>query len=128
MTACKPYAAYPLLDAGRQVAVIRYDGDPDVFTALAWQWLLYNDSCEATIEPPQPRLYRMNPSRDPEYAWMLGRPDRPGRGVFLGAVLTIARPGELSAYQAPSGCWRCDAEYGELHLTTCPTLRTGTDR
>lgn len=91
----KPYAVHRLLDAEPDVALIRYDGDPDVFTALATNWLRY-EGYDEPIEPPQPRLYRINPCQDYEYSWTLGRPDRRGPGVFLGAVVTLARRGGAS--------------------------------
>lgn len=120
----KPYAVHRILDHGRNVAVVRYDGDPDVFAALAENWLR-NEGYERPIEPPQPRLYRMNACADGEYAWTLGRPTRRGPGVWLGALLTLARPrGELGPV-APFGCWRCEADRGERHLATCPSLTTG---
>lgn len=124
MTARKPFAVHRLIDDGRNVAVVRYDGDPDVFTALAHDWLRY-EGYERPIEPPEPRLYRMNACSDYEYAWTLGRPNRRGPGVWLGAIVTLARPrGPLGAL-APHGCWRCEAEFGERHLADCPTQTPG---
>lgn len=120
----KPFAVHRLLDAGRTVAVVRYDGDPDVFTALAGDWLLREfDEHDRPIEPPQPRLYRMNACADDEYSWSLGRPVRRGPGVWLGALVTFARPrGELGPI-ASFGCWRCEAEVGERHLAGCAWLK-----
>ncbi len=124
MTRRKPYAVHRLIDDGRNVAVIRYDGDPDVFTALAANWLRYEDY-DRPIEPPQPRLYRMNPCVDYEYSWTLGRPVRRGPGVWLGALVTLARErGELGPV-ASFGCWRCEAQPGEQHLAACAWLKSG---
>lgn len=124
MTKRKPFAVHRLIDCGRDVAVVRYDGDPDVFTALAHNWLQYEDY-ERPIEPPQPRLYRMNACSDYEYSWTLGRPERRGPGVWLGALVTLARQrGPLGTW-SHGGCWRCDAEHGERHMAACPTQTTG---
>jgi hypothetical protein len=91
----KPFGVYDLLDDPDDIAVVRYDGDPDTFTAIVWEWMArrhgegYAD--QFSVEPPQPRLYRFNPSSDPDYAWQLGRPDRKGPGVFVGSLLTVRR-------------------------------------
>jgi hypothetical protein len=87
----KAYAVHRLIDCDRDVAVIRYDGDPDVFTALAADWLA-REGHECSIEAPQPRLYRMNVCQSDEWGWTLDTPSRRGRGVFLGALVTLARP------------------------------------
>lgn len=95
----KPFGVYDLLDSEPEIALIRYDGDPDVFTALAWTWLMkQEDECESghySVEPPQARLYRFNPTDDPDYSWTIGRPAQRGPGVFTGAVLTRGKS------------WRC---------------------
>lgn len=118
MPKSKPFAVHRLIDCGRDVALIRYDGDPDVFAALAANWLR-DEGHEQPIEPPQPRLYRMNACQNDEYAWTLGKPERRGPGVFLGALVTLARPRGPLGSMAPHGCWRCDAERGEQHLASC---------
>jgi hypothetical protein len=78
------------LDCDQAVALVRYDGDPDVFAALAAAWLADND-IHRPIEPPKPRLYRCNPDFTGEYGWLLGEPDRPGPGTFLGALIVTAQ-------------------------------------
>lgn len=117
----KPYAVHRLVDCGRDVALVRYDGDPDVFAALAESWLI-DQGIDRSSEPPAPRLYRMNAVQSDEYGWVLGKPDKPGPGVFLGAVLTVARhSGELGEI-ASFNCWRipCEAKRGERHYASCP--------
>ncbi len=114
----KPYAVHRMIDCGRTVALVRYDGDPDVFTALAANWLRY-EGIEGSVEPPQPRLYRMNACQSDDWGWTLGEPTKPGPGVFTGALVRMARPREALGSPAPSGCWRCDAERGEKHLASC---------
>lgn len=115
MTPRKAYAVYRLLDCEPDVALIRYDGDPDVFAALAQDWLReeYQD-CDRSYsaEPPKPRLYRMNPSSDPDYGWQLGTPAKRGPGVFLGAILTVGRRWN---------CGYCFAPYNEAHADDCAT-------
>jgi hypothetical protein len=118
----KPFAVYPIVDFGRTVALVRYDGDPDVFAALAADWLRYAGH-ERPVEPPQPRLYRMNACQSDEFAWQLGKPTKRGPGVFLGALVTLSRPREPLGEMAPHGCWRCDAEWGERHLARCGNNR-----
>lgn len=118
----KPFAVHKLIDCGRDVALVRYDGDPDVFTALAYQWLTDYGLGDRVIEPPQPRLYRMDPCNSDDYAWTLAEANRPGRGVFTGALITLARRGQVSDIMAPYGCWRCEARPGEYHLTDCQRL------
>jgi hypothetical protein len=106
MSKRKPFGTYNLLDCEPDVAVIRYDGDPDVFTALAWIWLMERqgewDDGHYSVEPPQPRLYRFNPTDDPDYSWQLGRPTKRGPGVFTGAVLSRGRSWECGYCFAPS--------------------------
>lgn len=117
-----PYAVHRLIDCGRDVALVRYDGDPDVFTALATDWVR-SEGYDRPVEPPQPRLYRMNArGHDDEYAWTLGHPKRRGPGVFLGALVTLSRHPEPLGEVAPHGCWRwqCEAKWGERHLLSCP--------
>lgn len=116
-----PFAVHPLIDCGRDVALVRYDGDEDTFTALAAAWLI-DESIDRAVEPPQPRLYRCNPTQSDDYGWTLGKPSRPGPGTFLGAIVTLARHpgplGEVARYE----CWRspCQAKRGEQHLLSCP--------
>jgi hypothetical protein len=73
------------LDSDGDIAVIRYDGDPDVFTALAWAHCIRED-IDYSIKPPNPRLYRCNPDNTGEYAWLLAEASTRGRGVWLGAL------------------------------------------
>lgn len=104
-----------LLDAeAGTVAVVRYSGDPDEFTALAHGWLMDEDGelyGTVSVLPPQPRLYRMNPESSDEYTWALGFPDRPGRGTWLGALLKVKQ----------IGCSDCGALYGR-HTVPCRNL------
>jgi hypothetical protein len=90
MSKRKPFAVHMLSDADDAVALVRYDGDPDVFTALATKWLADHDY-PYTVQPPKPRLYRCNPDFTGEYSWLLGEPDHPGPGTFLGAVIRLGR-------------------------------------
>jgi hypothetical protein len=113
-----PFAVHRLIDCGRDIALVRYDGDPDVFTALAAEFLYLKGIEGRTIEAPEPGLFRMNVCNSDEYGWAVGRPTKPGRGTFTGAILTLARRGELGRY-APFGCWRCEAKVYERHLTSC---------
>lgn len=113
----KPFGTYRLLDSEPEVALIRYDGDPDVFTALAWVWLMReqedSENGHYAVQPPQPRLYRFNPTGDPEFDWMLGRPEKPGPGVFTGSVLTRGKSFTCGY------CFAADPE----HYSDCVTLR-----
>jgi hypothetical protein len=79
----KPYRVLPV-DDEQTLALVRYDGDPDVFTALAWAYLIEND-LDYSIEPPEPRLFRCNPDFTGEYSWLMAEATERGRGVFLGA-------------------------------------------
>lgn len=116
-----PYAVHELRDSERHLAVVRYDGDVDVFTALAWAYLIgQSASAAAPIQAPQPRLYRCNPDRTGLYEWTLGRPDKPGPGVFTGALITLARrPAHASGPIADTRCHACTAESGERHERWC---------
>lgn len=120
----KPFGVYSLLECEPDVAVIRYDGDPDVFTALAWTWLMdrqdeYEDG-HYSVEPPRPRLYRFNPTEHPDYSWKLGHPEKRGAGVFTGSILTRGRSWE---------CAYCFARYDELHQGDCvKAIRDGLPR
>lgn len=86
----KPYRVHRLHDADDEIALIRYDGDPDTFTALAWRFCI-DAEIEDAIQPPQPRLYRCNPDFTGEFRWLIGMPDRRGPGTFLGSTLRLAR-------------------------------------
>lgn len=86
----KLFAAAALDDeCGELYGYVRYDGDPDVFVALAWRLGIDHDWARP-IQPPAPRLMRSSPDPSGEYAWVLVPVDRPGRGVFSGALI---RPG-----------------------------------
>jgi hypothetical protein len=87
MAKTKPFRVLHMDD--EDPAVIRYDGDPDVFTALAWRHCI-QEGIEQSVEPPEPRLYRCNPDFTGEYSWLLHPADKPGRGVWLGAKLKTA--------------------------------------
>ena len=88
--ASRPYAAALAMDDEDAIGVIRYDGDPDVFTALAWKLAIDHD-CDYTVRPPEPRLYRVNPDTTGEFSWLLAKADRRGHGVFLGALVRYGR-------------------------------------
>lgn len=79
----KPYRVLHM-DAEDCIAVIRFDGDPDVFTALAWAHCI-DEGIEYAIAPPEPRLYRCNPDWTREYSWLLYPAKQGGHGVWLGA-------------------------------------------
>ncbi|BEL07865.1 hypothetical protein Q0Z83_060560 [Actinoplanes sichuanensis] len=100
-----PFRVHQLLDGDDEIGLIRYDGDPDVFTALAWAHCI-NHEIDSSIMPPTPRLYRCNPDFTGEYGWLLGMPSKPGPGAFLGATIRTAR------YFEPA--W-----LRELRLTNC---------
>lgn len=75
----------PMIDDSDTIAVIRYDGDPDVFTALAWAYAIEQEE-DYTLLPPEPSLYRCNPTPlDSEFSFWLGEPEKRGPGVWLGA-------------------------------------------
>lgn len=111
----KPYKVYSLGDAERHVhAVVRYDGDPDVFTALAGQWMRANldghYDMPIALCPPEPRLYRWNPADNwSDYPIVLGEPSRPGRGVWTGSLLRVV----------PVGCEDCQRMRGRGHAEGC---------
>lgn len=86
----RPFTVHRLIDCEPAVALVRYDGDPDVFAALAATWLA-EEEIRRPIEPPKPRLYRCNPDPSGEYGWLLGQPTRPGPGTFLGALIELAK-------------------------------------
>lgn len=113
----KPFGTYNLLDCEPDVALVRYDGDPDVFTALAWVWLMREQADSErghySVEAPRPRLYRFNPSADPDYAWQLGQPSKPGPGNFVGAMIERGRS---------FACRYCCAGVPD-HYNDCVTLR-----
>ena len=91
--------AMPIGDeCGDWLGVVRYDEDPDVFTALAWA-LGIERGWSCSVQPPVPAWYRCNPDSSGEYAWLLAPVEQPGNGVFTGAVIRQGRwfpPEELS--------------------------------
>lgn len=109
------YQVYSLGEAERHVhAVVRYDGDPDVFTALAGQWVRDNlDGYYAmpiALCPPEPRLYRWNVAGGwNEYPIMLGEARRRGPGVWTGSLLRVT----------PAGCEDCQRMRGRGHAARC---------
>jgi hypothetical protein len=123
-----PFAVIPLEyeDTGGRppVAVVRYDGDPDVFTALVWSWMRwgYDEDQQSRLLPPEPRLFRWNPDPTHTYGSILARAGRPGRGVWLGAEVHFAWEG---AGPVNTGwfCHRCRARQGERHETWCTMPR-----
>lgn len=90
-TKTKPAAMRVLpMDSETEEAVIRYDGDPDVFTALAWAHGI-SEGIDYAIQPPEPRLYRCNPDPTHEFPWLLAHAEKRGPGVWLGATLRLGR-------------------------------------
>lgn len=126
MSRRRPYALIPIDNDGtyppynRRVAVVRYDGDPDVFTALVHAWLMSQEFDE-TVLPPEPRLYRWNPDPSRTYTSVLADAARPGPGVWLGAVVELARRADGPI--ADKMCNPCDAVRGERHYSWCPVGR-----
>lgn len=87
------FGVLPLYGAYPTIAVVRYDGDPDTFAALAESYLIRErgDGYGPGIDPPDPRLFRCVPCGwTDDYGWMLHEETGPGRGVWLGSRLTIA--------------------------------------
>lgn len=109
-----PFAVHRLYDAEPAVAVVRYDGDPDVFAALATEWLS-SEGIRRPIQPPQPQLYRCNPDPSGEYGWLLGTPRRPGPGTFLGALLELAKWPEGVCIDETTGERHPEHAWGEWH-------------
>ena len=101
----------------RVVGVVRYDGDPDVFTALAATWLR-QEGYEASILPPDPRLYRWNVDPTGYHPQVLGWAERPGPGAWLGAVIECARPPGTGPV-VERYCHVCDGRRGERHGGFC---------
>jgi hypothetical protein len=121
-----PFAVHRLLDAEPAVALVRYDGDPDVFTALAADWLR-DEGIRRPIAPPKPRLYRCNPDFTGKYGWLLGTPDRPGPGTFLGALIELMKwpegvcIDEVTGERHPEHTW---SEWRERSTRNPPTRPT----
>lgn len=86
----RPYAVHRISDGDAVVALVRYDGDPDVFTALAWRFLL-REGYDSVIEPPRYTGYRCEQSawNADEYAWIYMERPRGQRGVFGGAEVRL---------------------------------------
>ena len=82
----KPFGIRPM-DDEIDLACVRYDGDPDVYTALYWAFAI-DKGLDYSIQPPRPGLYRWNPDPCQEFAGLLSRAEKPGRGVFLGAPVS----------------------------------------
>lgn len=90
----RPYAALPITDDGDAVALIRYDGDPDVYTAIAWTHALTRGHAfdDITINPPEPGLYRISPCSPRscgDHSWHYDHASRRGPGVFTAAPLVL---------------------------------------
>jgi hypothetical protein len=108
----KKFQVYWLSEAEPNVhAVVRYDGDPDVFAALAYKWLLLERRHEEPVAvcPPEPRLWRWNPSGHDDPPLYLTERTRPGRGTWLGALLKTVR----------IGCSDCHRVYASGHAPDC---------
>jgi hypothetical protein len=85
----KPFRVHDLLDMDDgEVAVIRYDGDPDVFTALAWARGI-DDGWSHTVASPELHYYKHVPDWSGEYGWRLYPMTGPGRGRWLGAMVRL---------------------------------------
>jgi hypothetical protein len=90
----KPAAWYRIHDADELVGVVRCEpNDLDTYARLAGELLrdlgVITEDEVAQVRPPVWRWYRMNPCPSREYAWMLGRPDGPGRGNWQGAAVEL---------------------------------------
>jgi hypothetical protein len=85
----RPFAVHGFDDEGQAFAVIRdRDHDPDVFTALAWAYMIDQEVGECcSIQPPEWRTYRCEQSyhNAGEYAWILTERE-PGPFVWTGAI------------------------------------------
>lgn len=117
----RPFAVYWIGDAPADVAgIVRYDGDPDVFTALATDWLRterdgYYDEPVA-ICPPEPRLWRWNPNPGwAEYPLTLTEETVRRPGTWLGSLIKTRR----------IGCPQCDRLDWQPHAAGC--LNEGID-
>jgi hypothetical protein len=119
----RPFEVTPLDDeyqgpaTSRDLAVVRYDGDPDVFAALASDWLR-REGRDETIEPPRPRLYRWNVDPTRYYDLVLAEAAERGPGVWIGAKIEYARKPETGPI-AERYCQVCDARPGEHHWDRC---------
>lgn len=108
----KKFQVYWLSEAPVNVhAVVRYDGDPDVFTALAYEWLLRERRYEDLVAvcPPEPKFYRWNVNAYDDPPLILADRSGPGRGTWIGALLKTVR----------IGCEECNRVYGAGHAEEC---------
>lgn len=121
MSRGRPWRLWPLDNdyhyppMSRQIGVLRYDGDPDVFTAVVAPWLR-SEGFDGPIEPPAPALWRWVP--DPSCDFRLTDAHRRGPGVWLGSLIVLAHTG--TGPVAEVYCSPCDACRGERHHTWCP--------
>jgi len=117
VTRRRPVQVYRLFDGDPgQVAIVRYSGDPDEYTAVAHTWLAdqIGDGTLVFDYPigvvaPRPRWFRMNPYNGDEYGWTLGLPSGPGRGNWFGSFLTVTA----------IGCSQCQYLHGAHHPAGC---------
>ena len=88
--------------------VVRYSGDPDEYTALAWWWIASQRmprDMPVVVAPPRPEWFRWVPGG--EYGRTL-YPARPGRGAWLGSEIR----------SVPAGCGECQL-MGGRHTGGC---------
>jgi hypothetical protein len=127
VTRIKAWNITPLEDAyGAEsdvLGVVRYDGDPDVFTAVVHAWLI-TEGIECVVAPPKPRLYRWNPDPTGEFTGLLYPAQQPGSGVWLGATVVEART--ATGPVASRRCGPCNARVGQRHYTWCVFARRET--
>lgn len=70
------------------VAAIRYDGDPDVFVALAWAHLA-REGQAYPIQPPVYTRFRFQPDPSRYYDTVIADCPDGGRGTWAGARVVI---------------------------------------
>lgn len=110
----KPFQVYSLAEGNTNVhGVVRYDGDPDVFAALAHDWLLREkivDSYDYPIGlcPPEPSFWRWVHTPQGDFEKTL-YPAVRSRGAWLGAELKVAR----------IGCAKCQRLDWQPHAEAC---------
>lgn len=98
-----PAAWYRLDESYPDLAVIRYDGDPEVWARLLAEVLADHaemSGCELTpddVRPPVLKWYRKNvcpPDHYMGWTWQLGTPGQqvPGPGRWQGSLVTLKDP------------------------------------
>ena len=82
-----------LPDSPIRFGVVRCpEGDREAFARLAAEVLQQIGEVPGDYQIAEPvwRWFRMNPDPTREYRWLLGRPDGPGRGNWMGALVEEA--------------------------------------